>query len=1141
MPSLAEDLFERMLTLVPRRNLQSCYNKVSKDEILLVRTSVNDLLAAFTKLEEHSKIAERVGKLPGQDNVVSKKRDREERYLELRRPEKQPRVSETGPRQSGRKEVIDISDTEESESTEETGMEDGDESGDTMAEKVTVVPRQTKKSAGKNVLKISGTVAAVNSANALGNTPLTKYMRFLEEVNGLPQGERTCRIPEAFTALKDWMKGAPGFKPSGAQTTRTLQYLIMWLEAFDGQCPVLDVYRSYLDSVKTFAQLLPASRHTVAIERQLKQLATLVKNTGKTSSVVQEKVSNETSGRTKTKRRKTDSFTTLVGELYTISHDERKKRVPELLAVFKDITEDASNTSETAALFERMLTLVPRRNLQSSYNKILREGVVSVRGSLNDLLAAFAKLEDVRDAVTKLEESAGGRNPSLLATMDGTLELQTELGRSMEKWLAAITGTAVPPRANDASRKRQREERYLVLNRPEKQARLSGTHSSQAPSAPEATVDISDSEASVADDMTRKQQITFDTGTGGDGTVELDSSDSPDSDVESEAALQESRKPVTGQNKTECPSKTSEKVTNVKKSEAFWKLVKDVDDLPQAARSGHIPDVIAMLKEWMVGPGHQSSGALVFEILKCLFAWFDALEEQRPLLDLYRDCTKRVQLFIQHLPPSTHKFVLESQLVKLVTLMNNVTESSSVVNAQSLDGAVPKPVALDASVAVRAKPPVNDTFTKLVWELSTLLFDERKKRVSEVLVAFRTVTAADTSNALANRMVNDLRVVVRWINKDPREPDLDRLYGELVQAMRSFAQLIPSVKVKKAVMKRADVLSEILADKLSPKAQQTLESTQQSAAKLLAELRTQKKDNAVTRLKLIMGEMRPIVRNVKAGWIPSKDPSICQCIEIMKKRIARMKPKQRKRCKNKFASLKSEVFGPKEQAPDSRPDFDQSDGDNRDTAIAILESEKSTPNNTASKQNIECNLTEEMELKTKPEKEHKTKLKESEAALEGSKETAAISGLQNENEEGVRDAAMHISDSEESTESEDEGNSSGNMATKRKTAAVPVQRRSSKTYLGLVREVNALSQGERKKRITQVIAAVEEWMAGDIGHKQTSLVSCAIKYMIDWLDGFGGQCSLLEAYRNFSKNVEFYAHSSPASKHIGLERYDVRY
>ncbi|KAG6614272.1 uncharacterized protein IUM83_10102 [Phytophthora cinnamomi] len=91
------------------------------------------------------------------------------------------------------------------------------------------------------------------------------------------------------------------------------------------------------------------------------------------------------------------------------------------------------------ALYERVLALVPTPQLHESYNTVLHEEYASVSQSLGNVLAAFAKLQEVRDAVSKLqrqsnEASSGGcSGDSVRASVDELVELQRQLQRQVER------------------------------------------------------------------------------------------------------------------------------------------------------------------------------------------------------------------------------------------------------------------------------------------------------------------------------------------------------------------------------------------------------------------------------------------------------------------------------------------------------------------------------------------------------------------------------------------------------------------------------------------------------------------------------------------------------------------------------------
>ncbi|RLN92221.1 hypothetical protein BBJ28_00003247 [Nothophytophthora sp. Chile5] len=89
----------------------------------------------------------------------------------------------------------------------------------------------------------------------------------------------------------------------------------------------------------------------------------------------------------------------------------------------------------TLELYERILALVAPRELRASCNGVLGDEISDVEHAVDDVVAAFARLEEVRDAVAKLEHDKApvGRSAGLLAVMDSTIAQQRELEASLCK------------------------------------------------------------------------------------------------------------------------------------------------------------------------------------------------------------------------------------------------------------------------------------------------------------------------------------------------------------------------------------------------------------------------------------------------------------------------------------------------------------------------------------------------------------------------------------------------------------------------------------------------------------------------------------------------------------------------------------
>ncbi|EEY53991.1 uncharacterized protein PITG_07675 [Phytophthora infestans T30-4] len=105
-----------------------------------------------------------------------------------------------------------------------------------------------------------------------------------------------------------------------------------------------------------------------------------------------------------------------------------------------------------AGLYERILALVPVDDLHDSYNGVLHDKISPITRAVNDVSAAFAKLEEVNRAVNKLNNVPTiTRSVTLAKTMDTTLQLQQQLCKKLESTIAAMTKLSVVMRSKHLS------------------------------------------------------------------------------------------------------------------------------------------------------------------------------------------------------------------------------------------------------------------------------------------------------------------------------------------------------------------------------------------------------------------------------------------------------------------------------------------------------------------------------------------------------------------------------------------------------------------------------------------------------------------------------------------------------------------
>jgi hypothetical protein len=120
---------------------------------------------------------------------------------------------------------------------------------------------------------------------------------------------------------------------------------------------------------------------------------------------------------------------------WLVQYNALTKHTIPLIATYKKVFMDL------AALYERIVLLVPVEELADGYNAALSEDMSPLQRAVDDVAAAFAKLEEVRDAVHKLEGASGpttSRSSSLADVLDSTMELQRRLKKKVEATLALM-------------------------------------------------------------------------------------------------------------------------------------------------------------------------------------------------------------------------------------------------------------------------------------------------------------------------------------------------------------------------------------------------------------------------------------------------------------------------------------------------------------------------------------------------------------------------------------------------------------------------------------------------------------------------------------------------------------------------------
>ncbi|KAI9916804.1 hypothetical protein PsorP6_016758 [Peronosclerospora sorghi] len=99
---------------------------------------------------------------------------------------------------------------------------------------------------------------------------------------------------------------------------------------------------------------------------------------------------------------------------------------------------------DVVTIYKRILSRMKPHELECSSNSILQDELVGVRSAMDNIVATFAKVGEVRDAVNHLEQQgkqpSSGRSASLMDVMDETLELHEQLQHKVRKLAAGMEG-----------------------------------------------------------------------------------------------------------------------------------------------------------------------------------------------------------------------------------------------------------------------------------------------------------------------------------------------------------------------------------------------------------------------------------------------------------------------------------------------------------------------------------------------------------------------------------------------------------------------------------------------------------------------------------------------------------------------------
>ncbi|KAG2760371.1 hypothetical protein PC116_g21903 [Phytophthora cactorum] len=275
------------------------------------------------------------------------------------------------------------------------------------------------------------------------------------------------------------------------------------------------------------------------------------------------------------------------------------------------------------ALCERVLALVPPEELQTASNLVLQEEFLAVDEAANDVLSAFAKLEEVRSAVSKLEQDcASGRGScsSLLATIESTIAVQRQLEKRLRK-IAANASVNVTLDERKRKRKHEDDNQHFKKSSIGSTDSVAATQNGEGPKS-EAQVEASDHPL-----------------------LQLETKD-----LSPTPRVSESKRSLHARN--EVDATTRRRKMEVKPPRYYMDRVKEVDALPPKERILCIP---YLLRELTVSLAEDNSYGQRFRFtsyLKDMLRWITQTSGQREQLDMFLDFTESVKSFAAKLPDS---------------------------------------------------------------------------------------------------------------------------------------------------------------------------------------------------------------------------------------------------------------------------------------------------------------------------------------------------------------------------------------------------------------------------------------------------------------------------------------------------------
>ncbi|KAG1706748.1 hypothetical protein DVH05_027601 [Phytophthora capsici] len=502
-------------------------------------------------------------------------------------------------------------------------------------------------------------------------------------------------------------------------------------------------------------------------------------------------------------------------------------------------------------VYKNVLKNLQVQELHRSCNDVLQEEFALVVAAVDHVAEAFAKLEEVSDAVDRLQQDqkSTGCSASLMETTANSFKLQQELEKRVVVLARGMTVEKLP------ERKRKREQAVDGLQPSTKvQANVNSSEGN-------GRCAFSSTSALEKNDKVSRHDVT-------------------ESRVMTKAEPEVSKNG--GSNATAGYSAT-----------ALATIVDDVNHLSREDRAFVVPDVVIALKKSIEDDKEMTQASAVATSLNVMVQWWTRKHESQVRhLEVYYEYAEALRAYVARLPPSQDKMNIER-------LLNALTSSIRAV----------KGVPMPSAVKTRAQTALSFKFPSLIASLGSLSFDERQTHLLRILVAFKKDTASKVNDKSGKRFLKPMNTIFRWMFQYLREPYHATVCRMLVEAARQASTQILDASGRNSVNGLLDRVSAVLTDPSSRETRKFLDDIHAQAANVLNRLKECKRRTVPnTEVDKLLAVVKELVEHTTYGWDGRQDPTTLECVnelkQIVMKNIQR-NPKRLKELLGAISKLKS--------------------------------------------------------------------------------------------------------------------------------------------------------------------------------------------------------------------------------------------